>query len=167
MHPQIRIIHNEWASRCQTDCAINCLQTLLEQLLVVVKTAPAFAIKGISNIELCPWISLGGVSALPFVASRSELFPPKEIKRRIKVFLVYLVGTGSDLSAGRHFFELAGFNGVDPGNEHGIGNREHEAPDLNQSGLHSFRGTDVIVSCFNSSQITAPTYCVVLSVELR
>src|SRR4026207_1467896 len=138
MHAQIRIVHCKRARGCKSDGAVDCLQALLKQLLVVIKTAPAFAVKGISDIELCPRIALRRVCALPFVASRTKLFSPEQIKCGIKFFLIDLVSAGSNFSAGRHLLKRAGLGSIDPDNDHGVSDRECETRDLNYFCLHSF-----------------------------
>src|SRR4030095_6077613 len=97
---------------------------------------PPLSQKRIRNVELCASISLRRICALPFVASRSKLLTPEEVKRGIKICLIDLVSTGSDLSAGRHFFEGARLRGIDPNDERRVRERDCETRDLNNSGLH-------------------------------
>ncbi len=78
MHAQVWIIHRKRAGCGKSDGSINCLQTFLEQLLIVINATPTLAVKRVSDIELCARIALCGICALPFVARRTKLFPPKE-----------------------------------------------------------------------------------------
>src|SRR6185369_15778210 len=119
MHLQILIIDGERCGR-RGDRTVDRFKTVLEQILVVINSAPTFTIKGVGDVKLRLWIILGRVSTLPFVTRGAELIATKESKRRVKFLLVYLVGAGRNLSSGCNFLKTARLSCVYSNDRRGV-----------------------------------------------
>src|SRR4029079_1843228 len=101
------LIRNSERRRRERSRPIDCFQSLLEQILIVVNAPPTFTIEGVGDIELRCRITLGGVSALPLIARGAKLLASKERERGLKLLLIDLVSTGRHLSSGGHLLEAA------------------------------------------------------------
>src|SRR4030095_924500 len=135
MQLEILVIYSEWSGR-QRDGTIDRFKTLLEQGLIVINAAPTFTIKGVGDIKLCLWITVGRVSTLPLVTRSTELLAPKQCESSIKLFLVYLISTGCNLSSGCYVLEAAWFSRVYQDDCRGVNRGEYKPNDLNPLLLH-------------------------------
>src|SRR5258705_4257730 len=135
MQLQILIINNERSGR-HCNGTIDRFKTLLEQVLIVIKSPPTFTIKGVRDVKLGPWITLSRVSTLPLVTRGAELLAPKERERSIKLLLIYLVSAGRNLSSGCHFLEAARFSRIYPDDCRGVNRGQRQPNDLNEPLLH-------------------------------
>src|SRR5688572_6084268 len=106
MHLKILIINGQ-RNRRECNGAIHSLESLPEQVLVVVNTSPPFTIKGVGNVKLCLRIRLGGIGALPFISRCTKLLTMKQRQCGVELRLINLVGTGGYLRAGSHFLKTA------------------------------------------------------------
>src|SRR5258705_10383690 len=106
MQLQILIINRERFWR-HCNGPVDRFKTLLEQVLIVIKSPPTFTIKRVGDVKLGPWITLSRVSTLPLVTRGAELLAAKERERGIKLLLVYLVRAGRNLNSVCHFLEVA------------------------------------------------------------
>src|SRR5687767_14885894 len=114
-HLKILIINGQ-RNRRKCNSAIHRLESLPEQVLVVVNTSPPFTIKGVGDVKLRLRIRLGRISALPFVSRCPKLFTIKKRQGGVEFRLVHLVRAGGDLCAGGHFPKAARLRRVKPNN---------------------------------------------------
>jgi hypothetical protein len=111
MHLEILVIDLQRSGR-EFNRPVHRCKSLLKKILIVVNTPPSFAVESISDVKLCRRITLGGVSALPFVSSGAKLLPTKQGQRRIKLFLVYLVSARRHLRSGGNLCKTARLGGI-------------------------------------------------------
>src|SRR5882724_12111673 len=105
MHLQVWIVYSERSRWSECDCMIYFLQPLLEQILIVIDAAPAFAIKRVGEIKLSPCIALGRIGLLPLFAGCPKLIEPKKRERGTKLLLIHLIRASSDRCAVCHLTE--------------------------------------------------------------
>ena len=90
------LIGNGQRSGSKRYRAVDWFKALLKQILIVINAPPTFPIKCVSNVKLRRWILLCWICALPLVTSGSKLLTSKKGESSIKLFLINLVGAGSN-----------------------------------------------------------------------
>src|SRR5439155_13617064 len=98
LHAEVGIVDGEAAARRQRRGAIYHVEAALEQPAIDIHASPSLPVVRVSDIELRPRVSLGGVGALERGACLGELIAAKEAQAVIEARAV----DGIRAEAGRH-----------------------------------------------------------------
>jgi hypothetical protein len=85
-----------------------------EQLVIVVKTAPALAIVGVRHVKFGPGILFGGIGATECRPGCGKLIVAEKLKAVVECLLIDVIGAKAGRNASGHFLDGLRLSGVQP-----------------------------------------------------